>query len=77
LEPDTTLATQRLNGKKKDKERLTIALCCNGSGTHKLAPLVIGKYAKPRCFKNVNVDNLGVMYKANKKAWMTAVLFQE
>jgi DDE superfamily endonuclease/Tc5 transposase DNA-binding domain/Fission yeast centromere protein N-terminal domain len=77
LEPDTTLATQRLNGKKKDKERLTIALCCNGNGTHKLMPFVIGKYANPRCFKNINIKNIGVMYKANKKAWMTTTLFQD
>jgi hypothetical protein len=77
MEPDTTLATQQLAGKKKNKERLSVALCCNGDGSHKLKPLVIGKNAKPRCFKNVKLENLGVIYRYNKKAWMTAILFQE
>jgi len=63
LEPDTSLATLRLSGRKKDKERLSIALCTNADGSHKLKPLVIGKYAKPRCFKNVNLSNLGITYR--------------
>ena len=77
LEPDTSLATLRLSGRKKDKERLSIALCTNADGSHKLKPLVIGKYAKPRCFKNVNLSNLGITYRNNKRAWMSATLFQE
>ena len=31
---------------------------------------------KPRCFKNQNVASLPLSYHANKKAWMTAPLFQ-
>jgi hypothetical protein len=77
LEPDRTLATQRLSGRKKNKERLSIALCTNADGSHKLNPLVIGKYAKPRCFKNIKIQNLPIMYRNNAKAWMLAVLFQE
>ncbi|KAH1189473.1 ARS-binding protein 1 [Glycine max] len=38
---------------------------------------IIGKYAKPRCFKNVNMNSLDCQYRANKKAWMTSVLFDE
>jgi DDE superfamily endonuclease len=77
LEPDTTLATTRLKGKKKDKERLTVAFCANADGTDKMKPFVIGKYLNPRCFKNINCNSLGIIYEANKKAWMTAVLFQQ
>src|SRR6185295_7915472 len=32
LEPDRTLATHRLFGRKKNKERLSIALCANADG---------------------------------------------
>ena len=77
LEPDHTLATRRLSGWKKSKERLSIALCSNADGSHKLPPLVIGKYAKPRCFKNVNIGNLPITYRSNAKAWMLATTFQE
>jgi hypothetical protein len=77
MEPDRTLATKRIEGRKKDKERITIGLCTNATGKEKMAPLVIGKYKNPRCFKNVNLGNIGISYKNNNKAWMTAQTFQE
>jgi hypothetical protein len=77
LEPDHTLATRRLSRRKKSKERLSIALCSNADGSHKLPLLVIGKYAKLRCFKNVNIGNLPITYQSNAKAWMLAITFQE
>jgi hypothetical protein len=77
LEPDRSLATQRLSGRKKDKERLSIAFCTNADGSHKLNPLIIGKFAKPRCFINVNLGNLPMTYRNNSKAWMLTTLFQD
>ncbi|CAG8674383.1 4211_t:CDS:2, partial [Dentiscutata heterogama] len=41
LEPNHTLATQRLSGRKKNKERLLIVLCANADGSHKIDPLWI------------------------------------
>jgi hypothetical protein len=71
------LATRRLSGRKKNKERLSIALCTNADGSHKLPPLIIGKYANPRCFKTININNLPIIYRNNSKAWMLTTLFQE
>lgn len=52
--PDKTLSfkDETCHGEKLSKERLTILLCANSEGTVKLSPLVIGKSAKLRCFKN-------------------------
>ncbi|GKD45001.1 CENP-B homolog protein 2-like protein [Tanacetum coccineum] len=47
LQPDHSLATMQLEGKKQDKERLTVAICCNEDGSEKLPLWIIGKYAKP------------------------------
>lgn len=44
-------------------------------GSEKLPLFIIGKSKKPRCFKNIK--SLPVIYRANKKAWMTSVLFEE
>ena len=77
MEPNRTLVSKRISGIKKDKERLTVALCSNTTGSDKLIPLVIVKYQNPRCFKNINLRNVGVKYTFNSKAWMTAVIFQE
>ncbi|GFV98326.1 tigger transposable element-derived protein 6 [Trichonephila clavipes] len=44
-------------------------------GSEKITPLVIGKSAKPRCFKGIN--SFPTKYCSNKKAWMTTELFNE
>ena len=35
-------------------------------------PLVIWRYANPRCFKGIKKDQLSVEYYSNKNAWMTS-----
>ena len=75
--PDRGMVTHKINGKKKNKSRITIAFACNATGTEKLPPLFIGKFAKPRCFGGRSGKELGFYYQNNKKAWMTAVLFEE
>lgn len=77
LQADHSLATKQLEGRKQDKERLTVVICCNEDGSEKIPLWIIGKYAKPRCFKNVNMGSLNCHYRANKRAWMTSVLFDE
>ena len=69
------LKGEKCFGGKKAKERLSVLLCSNMDGSDFLKPLVIGKYEKPRCFKGVN--SLPVIYRANKRAWMTSVIFTE
>ncbi|XP_038057078.1 tigger transposable element-derived protein 6-like [Patiria miniata] len=68
---------EQCHGGKQSKERITVTLCANMDGTEKLKPLLIGKFKKPRCFKNVIY--LPVSYRANRKAWMVHVsdLFTE
>ncbi|XP_054720738.1 tigger transposable element-derived protein 6-like [Uloborus diversus] len=77
LLPDRTLVFkgEKCHGGKKSKQRLTVLLSANSTGTHEIQPFVIGKSLKPRRFKNVR--SLHVEYKANKKAWMTSKFFSE
>ncbi|XP_024005406.1 CENP-B homolog protein 2-like [Eutrema salsugineum] len=77
LQADHSLATKQLEGKKQDKERLTIVICCNEDGSEKIPLWIIGKYAKPRCFKNINMTGLDCHYRSNKRALMTSVIFKE
>ena len=73
--PDRTMSFKgdRCVGGKKSKNRITILLGANMTGTQKLPVFAIGKSQKPRCFRGVNV--IPVTYYANKKAWMTSELF--
>ena len=77
LKPSATLATGGVKGEKRSKERITVALCCNATGTDKIRPLVIGRAARPRCFGRDFEPSMYVDYKYNKKAWMTAILWDE
>ena len=63
------------SGIKDSKERITVLACSNAAGTHKLKLLVIGKYGKPRALKNVN--SLPVIYKFNKRAWLTQEIMKD
>ncbi|XP_037527773.1 tigger transposable element-derived protein 6-like [Rhipicephalus sanguineus] len=61
-------------GGKHSKLRVTVLLCANMDGSHRLKPFVIGRSKKPTCFKNQHIP---VRYRSNKKAWMTRQLFEE
>jgi hypothetical protein len=77
--PDRSLSTRRLPGKKKQKARITVHFCCNSSGSERLRPWVIGTAKTPRCFRTtgINIRNLNVEWRHNKKAWMNGDIFEE
>jgi len=39
-------------------------------------PLVIGKAAKSRCFRKLDIRKLPVEWRSNKKAWMTSQIME-
>jgi hypothetical protein len=45
---------------------LTVLLCGNIVGEIE-KPLMTGKASKPRCFKNLKINNLPVIWRNNKK----------
>lgn len=62
-------------GHKAAKERISILLGGNAAGDFKFKPYLIYHSENPRAFKNCNKNQLGVHWRANRKAWMTSVLF--
>lgn len=64
-------------GFKAAKDRLTLLFCGNKSGDLCTKPLLIYRCLNPRALKNVDKNNLPVFWRANKKAWMTELLFKE
>ena len=65
------------DGRKTQKERVTINACANASGSIKLPLLLIGKSKNPRCFKKISCDQLPVKYTNQNNAWVNASLFAE
>ncbi|XP_062570271.1 tigger transposable element-derived protein 6-like [Saccostrea cucullata] len=76
--PDKTFAEKgkECKGGKLAKERVTFMMCCSCTG-EKLKPLVIGKARKPRCFGSLDPSNLPVIWRSNKKSWMTGETFKD
>ena len=69
------LKGETCHGGKKYKDRVTVLLGANMDGSHKLKPLLIGKYKNPRCLKHIQREDLPVVYDNSKNAWMTSEIF--
>ncbi|KII64202.1 Tigger transposable element-derived protein 4 [Thelohanellus kitauei] len=61
---------------KNAMDRITVLCCTNMSGTDKRKLLIIGKSARPRCFKGLRMEGLSVEYHANENAWLTSEIFR-
>lgn len=77
--PQKTQAFKHLSttpGRKVLKQRLSVLVCANGDGCHRLKPVVVGKSAKPRALKDV-MKNLPVHYHHNRSAWFTQDIIED
>ena len=68
LAPDKTIAQRQIEGAKKNKTRLTIALTTNVTGTDRFELLFLGHAEKPRCFKKKSGREHEFYYMSNAKA---------
>lgn len=62
--------------KRWQMERVTVGLCANATGRHKLAPLFIHKKERPRALKHCS-DRLPVIFKHQPRAWMDQKVFDD
>lgn len=69
-----TYKNEKCYGGKFRKERVTVLIGANSTGTEKLKLMVIGKSKSPRCFKNIR--SLPIIYRSNRRAWMTGEIFE-
>jgi hypothetical protein len=73
--------TRKQKGRKIIKERVSLLLCTNASGTEKRKLLCIGKASSPRSFghrRTWNINNkIPVISEAQKKAWMDTRIWTE
>jgi hypothetical protein len=65
LLPNENVDTTR--GKKKSKDRISLVVCANATGTHKIPCTVIGKPKRPACIRN---REWPVKYFNQSRAWM-------
>ncbi|KAJ1194709.1 hypothetical protein NDU88_003995 [Pleurodeles waltl] len=80
LLPDQTQEmkqAKQVGGFKKVKDRVTILLAANLTGSHKLKPLVVGKLQDPPSLRHHNQDKFPAAYRYSKNAWLTPELLRE
>ncbi|KAK9737092.1 DDE superfamily endonuclease [Popillia japonica] len=59
------------------KQRIAVVLCRNSDGSEKHKAWIIGKSQNPRCFKNIDMQNLSYEYTSHKSSWIDAKAFRE
>ncbi|XP_039605684.1 tigger transposable element-derived protein 1-like [Polypterus senegalus] len=64
-------------GHKAGKERLTLLFGGNAAGDFKLKPLLVYQAENPRALKGIWKGQLPVVWRSNKKAWVTLQIFEE
>lgn len=63
LEPTKSLSSGPLTGTKKPKDKITVMLACNATGTHKLPAVFIHRYKNPKCIRNdYQYGIIGIMH---------------
>jgi len=67
--------TARGSRATKSKNRVTLTLCCNATGTHKVPVRIIGKAAQPMCFRGEGSVS-PLPYFSQKSAWTDASVFK-
>lgn len=77
MKPCRTISNEQISGKKQSKDRVTILLTCNATGSEKLTPLFIHKYENPRVIKNIDKRTLPVEYYWNQKSWMQVSIWND
>ena len=55
------------------KDRVTLVLCTNATGSHKIASLMIGTSKRPRCFRG---ETIPLEYAQQKSAWMDRTVYR-
>ena len=72
--PSRTFVSQEENkaaGFKVQKDRLTLLFAGNAYGDVKLKPMLVYRSKNPRALKNCDKEALPVIWRHNKKAWIT------
>ncbi len=62
---------------KAANDRVTVVMCCNADGSHKIDLTIIGRHQTHKCFTNWLPLACNVQYLSNNNAWQTGDTFRE
>jgi len=65
-----------VRGEKKDKNRLTMVVCTNATGSHIVPTMIIGKAKRHASFR-VNSQRMALPYASQSNAWMDCKVFED
>lgn len=68
---------RQASGFKAAKNRLTLLLGGNATGDLKLKPLLVYQSETPRVMRGMDKDSLPVIWRSNRKAWVTREVFSD
>ncbi|KAM7075488.1 jerky protein homolog [Molossus nigricans] len=62
-------------GRRQSRDRLTVLMCANATGSHKIKPLVVGKWSGARASRGI--QHLPVACRAHGNAWADRAVFSD
>lgn len=77
MTPSEDLDTQSRPALKKDKTRVTLALCANATGTERFPVWFIGHAETFRALKKSISASFGAIWKHDTAAWMTNIIMRD
>ena len=66
--------SERNGGIENNKSRISLVVCLNSTGYDRLPIWVIGKTQKPRALKKLNLQAMGLEWRANEKAMLSTII---
>lgn len=73
--PSPTHEGSLVPGGRQSRDRLTVLMCANATGSHKIKPLVIGKCSGSRASRGI--QHLPVAYQAHGNTWADREVFSD
>lgn len=71
------LSTQSQPGRRRDKSRVSLVICCNCTGSDRLPLWIIGRTKAPHALRRVNLSAMGCIWRSNTSAWMTTIIMEQ
>jgi hypothetical protein len=78
--PEKTLIfshAKKVGKQKMMGDHISVLLCANATGCHKLPALIIGSIAETLRLYNMNTSAFSIIYRANAHGWMNRKIFSE
>lgn len=75
MAPEKAVALHALPGRKKQKNRFTVLVCCNADGSEKYELMFTGNAERPRAFEKKDKNTVLTIIQTKRHGWQPSFAF--